>query len=61
MGTTQIVAMAGLGVATVLGEKLLTACGKADLAQIISISGYAALGITAVTAVLKLLAACKGL
>lgn len=61
MGTVQIIAMASVGVATVLGEKLLNACGKSDLAQMVSVSGYAGLAITAVTIIIKFLSICKGL
>lgn len=61
MGTAQIITMASIGVATVLGEKLLNECGKPNLAQMLSISGYAALAITAVTMIIKFLSICKGL
>ncbi|MGL5767644.1 MAG: hypothetical protein ACRCX8_18580 [Sarcina sp.] len=55
MTTTVIIGMIGIGVGTAVGEKLLNAFGKGEMANFVNIAGLCGLGITAIGAVISLI------
>ncbi len=57
MSTGLIITMAGIGITATVGEKLLNAFGKSDMASFMNIAGLSGLGLMAITLVIKLLQA----
>lgn len=55
MSTATIITMMSIGVAATVGEKVLMAFGKADMASFCNIAGLTGLGATAVTLILNLI------
>lgn len=55
MNATIIASLTGLGVASIIGEKVLNNLGKQEMGQYVSIAGYAQLAISALTGVVKLI------
>lgn len=55
MTTGVIIGMVGLGVGAAVGEKILLAFGKGDMANFVNIAGLSGLGIIAIGAVIKLI------
>lgn len=61
MSVTTILAMLGVGVGTAIGEKVLNALGKGDMASFLNIAGLSGLGATAVYFIVDLICKLRGL
>lgn len=55
MTATIIASLTGLGVASIIGEKILNNLGKQEMGQYVSIAGYTQLAISAIGGVVKLI------
>lgn len=55
MNVTIIAGLTGLGVAGIVGEKVLNNMGKIEMGSFIGLATYTELAITAVTGVVKLI------
>lgn len=55
MSVGMIITMTSIGVASTIGEKLLNAFGKSDMASFCNIAGLCGLGISAVGIVINLI------
>ena len=55
MNVTTIITMLGIGVGSAIGEKVLNAFGKSDMASFINIAGLSGLGATAVYFIVDLI------
>lgn len=57
----MIVTMAGIGVASAIGEKVLISFGKSEMASFLNITGLCGIGLTAIGIVVKLLSMLSSL
>lgn len=55
MNATIIASLTGLGVASLVGEKILNNMGKAEMGSYVSIAGYSQIAISALAGVVKLI------
>lgn len=55
MSIGTIITMLSIGVGTAIGEKVLNAFGKSDMASFINIAGLSGLGATAVYFIVELI------
>lgn len=59
MTTGIIIGMVGIGVGAAVGEKILNALGKGEMANFVNIAGMSGMGVTAVGAVISLISQLK--
>lgn len=57
VSVASIVTMTSIGVASIIGGKILCAFGKAELANFVEIAGLGGIALTAITIIINLLSA----
>jgi hypothetical protein len=55
MTSTIIAGLTGLGVASIIGEKILNNMGKIEMGSFVGLAGYSQLAISAISGVVKLI------
>lgn len=61
ISVATIVGMTGIGLASIIGGKILSAFGKQDLANFIDIAGLGGIAISAIAIIISLLSALASL
>ena len=61
VSVATIVGMTGIGLASIIGGKVLCAFGKQDLANFVEIAGLGGIAISAITIIISLLASLASL